>query len=74
VYLPNGMAWEPITGDLYRTRDHFLAYADARVERVYTEAQAVQQVARRGHLGPWHKPLHRTNPPGTRQREREARP
>lgn len=59
LYLPNDMAWEPITGDLYRTKEAWLAYADARPEHIYTKRQAQRLVVTTESYGPWRPPLYR---------------
>lgn len=59
LWLPNGHAWEPITGDVYRTREAWLEFADARVEHVYDEATARRLVLATERMGPWEPTLYR---------------
>jgi hypothetical protein len=59
LLLPSGHVWEPITGDLYRSNGAWLAFADARPEHFYDEAQARRYVLTTESMGPWTPTLYR---------------
>ena len=52
--LPGGKVWEPITARVY-DEQQWMTYADAKVERVYTRAQASDRVFWSGVWGRWHE-------------------
>lgn len=55
LWLPGGWVWEPVTGDLYDSREAWLAFADARVVRAYDLAEVRRMVDERETYGPWHE-------------------
>lgn len=52
--LPDGTIWEPITGDIHASWITWRDFANAKVERTYTEGEARRLVLMDGTWGRWH--------------------
>jgi hypothetical protein len=55
--LPGGKVWEPINAKIHDEAE-WVAYARAKVDRVYTKTQAGRMLVLNGHYGRWHSSRH----------------
>lgn len=55
--LPGHKVWEPINAKVYDEAE-WVAYARARVDRIYTKTQTGRMLVLKGHYGRWHESRH----------------